>query len=79
MSQLNCVICDKPHPKLIFYQRGNREKSKIKESKQMNKLSALNKNKNDTYNYAIFHILKYLKINTLKKKENRLYQYITSI
>ena len=60
MSQLNCVICDKPHTKLIFYQRGNREKSKIKESKQMNKLSALKKNKQkkDSYDYAIFHIPK---------------------
>ena len=46
-------------------------KSKIKESKQMNKLCALKKNKIDTYDYAIFHILKYHKTNTLKK--NKIY------
>ena len=43
----------------------------------MNKLSALKKNKKrDTYDYAIFHILKYHETNNLKK--NKIYHIIIS-
>ena len=54
--------------KTYLYQKGNMDTSRIKEWKQIDKLSVL-KEKKKSYEYALFHILKYHTINTLKKNK----------